>query len=71
MNSFSNVCQQWTDEEEALLLEELNTNNDIETIAKKHGRTEGGITPTGKKNSLQNVFEKPFYGRNYQTNKIR
>jgi predicted DNA-binding protein YlxM (UPF0122 family) len=43
MNSFSNVCQQWTEEEEALLLEELNTNNDIETIAKNHGRTEGGI----------------------------
>jgi predicted DNA-binding protein YlxM (UPF0122 family) len=43
MNSFSNVCQEWTDEEEVLLLEELNTNNDIETIAKNHGRTVGGI----------------------------
>ena len=43
MNSFSNICQQWTEEEEVLLLEELNTNIDIETIAKNHGRTVGGI----------------------------
>ena len=39
----SNMGQKWSDEEEALLLEELNNNIDIETIAQKHSRTVGGI----------------------------
>ena len=39
----SNMGQKWTDEEEALLLEELNKNIDIETISQTHNRTIGGI----------------------------
>ena len=39
----SNMGQKWSDEEEILLLEELNNNIDIETIAQKHNRTIGGI----------------------------
>jgi hypothetical protein len=39
----SNMGQKWTDEEETLLLEELNNNVDIGTIAQKHSRTIGGI----------------------------
>ena len=39
----SNMGQKWSDEEEILLLEELNNNIDIETIAQKHSRTIGGI----------------------------
>jgi hypothetical protein len=39
----SNMGQKWSDEEETLLLEELNNNIDIETIAQKHSRTIGGI----------------------------
>ena len=39
----SNMGQKWTDEEEALLLEELYNNIDIGTIAQKHNRTIGGI----------------------------
>lgn len=39
----SNMGQKWNDEEEALLLQELNDNIDIETIAQKHNRTLGGI----------------------------
>ena len=39
----SNMGQKWTDEEETLLLEQLNNNIDIETIAQKHNRTIGGI----------------------------
>ena len=39
----SNMGQKWTDEEEALLLEELSKNMDIETISKNHSRTIGGI----------------------------
>jgi hypothetical protein len=35
--------QKWSDEEEILLLEQLNNNIDIETIAQKHSRTIGGI----------------------------
>jgi hypothetical protein len=35
--------QKWSNEEETLLLEELNNNIDIETIAQKHNRTIGGI----------------------------
>jgi hypothetical protein len=39
----SNMGQKWSYEEEILLLEELNNNIDIETIAQKHSRTIGGI----------------------------
>jgi hypothetical protein len=39
----SNMGQKWTYEEETLLLEELNNNIDISTIAEKHNRTIGGI----------------------------
>jgi hypothetical protein len=39
----SNMGQKWSDEEEILLLEELNNNIDIETIAQIHSRTIGGI----------------------------
>jgi hypothetical protein len=39
----SNMGQKWTDEEEALLLEEIYNNIDIQTIAEKHNRTIGGI----------------------------
>jgi len=37
----SNMGQKWSDDEEALLLEELY--NNIETISQKHNRTIGGI----------------------------
>ena len=39
----TNMGQKWSDDEETLLLEELNNNIDIETIAQKHNRTIGGI----------------------------
>jgi len=39
----SNMGQKWTNQEETLLLQELNKNIDIETIAKLHNRTIGGI----------------------------
>ena len=39
----SNMGKNWTSDEETLLLEELNNNIDIETIAQKHNRTVGGI----------------------------
>ena len=44
----SNMGQKWTDEEEALLLEELNKNIDIETISQTHNRTIGGINSRRK-----------------------
>ena len=39
----SNMGQKWDENEETILLEELNNNIDIETIAEKHRRTIGGI----------------------------
>ena len=39
----SNLGQKWTDNEENILLEELNTNIDINIIAQNHNRTTGGI----------------------------
>jgi hypothetical protein len=39
----SNMGQKWSNEEETLLLEELSNNIDIETIARNHSRTIGGI----------------------------
>lgn len=38
-----NVGKLWSDNEENLLLEELNDDIDIETIAENHGRKKGGI----------------------------
>ena len=38
-----NFCQKWTDDEEITLLEELDKNMGIITIAEIHGRTTGGI----------------------------
>jgi len=39
----SNVGQKWNDEEETLLIDELDKNIDIDTIAKNHNRTTYGI----------------------------
>ena len=39
----TNFGQIWTDAEETLLLEELNNNINISTIAEKHNRSVGGI----------------------------
>lgn len=39
----SNLGKKWYDDEDALLMEELNNNIDIEIIAQKHNRTLGGI----------------------------
>jgi len=39
----SNVGKKWTDEEENILMEELNSFMDIATIANLHGRTTYGI----------------------------
>lgn len=39
----SNMGQKWTDEEENTLLEELESNTSIDTIAETHKRTTGGI----------------------------
>jgi hypothetical protein len=39
----SNIGLKWFEDEDALLLEELNKNTDIETIAQNHSRTIGGI----------------------------
>ena len=39
----SNLGKIWTDEEEILLLEKLNNNIDIDTIAEQLNRTKGGI----------------------------
>ena len=55
----SNVGQKWNDEEETLLIEELDKNIDIDTIAKNHNRTTGGINTRRKdiayKMHLQNI----------------
>lgn len=55
----SNIGQKWNDEEETLLIEELNKNIDIDTIAKNHNRTTGGINARRKdiayKMHLQNI----------------
>ena len=39
----TNFGQKWTDAEETLLLEELNNNINVLTIAEKHNRSVGGI----------------------------
>jgi hypothetical protein len=43
MDSFSNAGQHWFPREDELLLEELNNNIDIQTIAYDHKRTLGSI----------------------------
>jgi uncharacterized protein YlzI (FlbEa/FlbD family) len=43
MDSFSNAGQHWFPREDELLLEELNNNIDIHTIAHNHKRTLGSI----------------------------
>ena len=44
----SNTGQKWTEDEEIRLLEELNKNMDIITIAEIHNRTPGGINARRK-----------------------
>jgi len=44
----SNTGNKWTDDEESTLLEELNKNMDIITIAENHNRTIGGINARRK-----------------------
>ena len=60
----SNMGQKWSDEEEILLLEELNNNIDIETIAQKHSRTIGGI------NSRRKEIARKMYLKNVSIEEI-
>ena len=60
----SNMGQKWNDEEEALLLQELNDNIDIEIIAQKHNRTIGGI------NSRRREIAYKMYLKNVSINEI-
>ena len=53
----SNMGQKWTDEEEALLLEELNKNIDIETISQTHNRTIGGINSRRREIAYKMYFK--------------
>ena len=54
----SNMGQKWTDEEERLLLEEINNNIDIGTIAQKHDRTIGGIESRRRQIAYNMFLEK-------------
>ena len=67
MDSISNAGQHWFPKEDELLLEELNNNIDIQTIAHDHKRTLGAINTRRrliagkmylKKNSLQEIMDK-------------
>ena len=67
MDSISNAGQHWFPKEDELLLEELNNNIDIQTIAHDHKRTLGAINARRrliagkmylKKNSLQEIMDK-------------
>jgi hypothetical protein len=60
----SNMGQKWNDEEEALLLQELNDNIDIEIIAQKHNRTIGGI------NTRRREIAYKMYLKNVSINEI-
>ena len=60
----SNMGQKWDDAEETLLLEELNNNIDIETIAQKHSRTIGGI------NSRRQEIAYKMYLKNWSIEEI-
>jgi hypothetical protein len=44
----SNIGLKWFEDEETILLQELNKNIDIETIAQNHNRTIGGINTRRK-----------------------
>ena len=60
----SNLGQPWTNDEEILLLEALNKNIDIETIAKSHKRTIGGI------NSRRREIANKMYSKNISMEEI-
>ena len=49
----SNTGQKWTEEEESILLEELEKNIDVDTIAQSHDRTVGGINSRRKEISYK------------------
>jgi hypothetical protein len=67
MDSISNAGQHWFPIEDEILLEELNNNIDIQTIAHDHKRTLGAINARRrliagkmylKKNSIQEIIDK-------------
>jgi hypothetical protein len=61
---YPNAGRKWTDEEEDILLEELDKNIDIDTIAENHSRTTGGI------NSRCNVIAYKMYLNNIDVEEI-
>jgi len=61
---YPNAGRKWTDEEEDRLLEELDKNIDIDTIAENHSRTTGGI------NSRCNVIAYKMYLNNIDVEEI-
>jgi len=61
---YPNAGRKWTDEEEDILLEELDKNIDIDTIAENHNRTTGGI------NSRCNVIAYKMYLNNIDVEEI-
>lgn len=62
--SLSNVGKKWTDEEEAMLLDELNNNIDIQVIAQSHNRTTNGI------NARCKLIAYEMYTNNVSTEEI-
>ena len=56
----SNIGLKWFEDEEAILLEELNKNIDIEIISQNHNRTVGGINSRRRENAykmyLKNIY---------------
>jgi len=60
----SNIGKTWTEEEDALLLEELSNNIDIESIANAHNRTIGGI------NARRGVIAYKLYSNNISMEEI-
>jgi hypothetical protein len=60
----SNLGKKWTDDEEAMLLEELSKNMEIEEISKNHDRTTGGI------NSRRRDMAYKMYIKNIPMNEI-
>jgi len=60
----SNVGKKWTDEEEAMLLDELNNNIDIQVIAQSHNRTTNGI------NARCKLIAYKMYTNNISTEEI-
>jgi hypothetical protein len=61
---YPNAGRKWTDEEEDRLLEELDKDIDIDTIAENHNRTTGGI------NSRCNVIAYKMYLNNIDVEEI-